>query len=132
MSFVKAYLGTAVAFLAADALWLGYLSQGFYTSRLDPLLRESPDLVVAAVFYTLYAAGVVFFAVRPALASESLHVAIVHGALLGLLTYATYDLTNLATLKGWSVTVVVVDICWGTLVSAIAAAAGYGLARGVD
>jgi uncharacterized membrane protein len=81
------------------------------------------------VFYALYLVGVVIFAIAPALEKRSLRKAVVSGALFGFFAYATYDLTNLATLKGWSLTVSVVDILWGTFVTAVAATAGYVVAR---
>ena len=126
---IKAYVGVVVVFLALDSVWLGYLARDFYFSRLSGLLRESFDVRAAAVFYVMYTAGIVFFAVRPALASSSVAVAAIHGALLGMLAYATYDLTNLATLKGWPLRVVLVDIAWGTVLTAAASLAGYASAR---
>jgi uncharacterized membrane protein len=124
-----AYLTTAFVFLAVDSLWLGLLARDFYASQLGELMRPEPQLAVAALFYTLYAGGIVVFAVAPALVTDSLVSALWRGALLGFLAYGTYDLTNLATLRGWPVPMSIVDMAWGTLLTAGAAAAGFTVAR---
>jgi uncharacterized membrane protein len=125
MQFFAAYAGAAVAFVILDAIWLGTVAKSFYFTQLAGLLREKPDLGVAAVFYVIYIAGIVYFAVAPALNSGGLTAALVNGALLGFLAYATYDATNLATLKGFPAVVAVVDVVWGTFLTGTAAAAGY-------
>lgn len=125
MQLLAAYAGAAVAFVVLDAIWLGMVAKNFYFSRLAGLLRDKPDLGVAAVFYVIYLAGVVYFAVVPALASGGMATALLNGAMLGFLAYATYDATNLATLKGYPAAVAVVDVVWGTFLTATAAAFGY-------
>ncbi len=129
MTYLVAYLATALIFLAVDALWLGVIARDFYASQLGDLLRPEPNLAVAAAFYAVYAGGVVVFAVAPALAAGSLVTALWRGALLGFLAYGTYDLTNLATLRHWPITMSIVDVAWGTALTAGAAAAGFGLSR---
>jgi len=89
------------------------------------LLLDKPNLTVAAVFYAIYVIGVVIFAVAPALQTGSWKTALIYGALFGLFTYGTYDMTNLATLKNWSVTVAIVDIIWGTVLTGASALLGY-------
>ncbi|MCF8506434.1 MAG: DUF2177 family protein [Caulobacter sp.] len=125
MPWIAAYIASAVTFLALDALWLGVVAQKMYQREFGPLLLETPNMAAAAVFYALYLFGVVFFAVKPALETGSWSRALIHGALFGLIAYATYDLTNLATLKGFPFKVVIPDLAWGAFVSAAAALAGY-------
>jgi uncharacterized membrane protein len=126
---VAAYLAAAVAFCLADLLWLGFVAKAFIQAQIGPLVRTPPDWTAAAIFYAMYLGGVVFFAVRPALADGSLGTAALHGALFGFFCYATYDLTNLATLRGWTLPMALVDIGWGTVVTALAATAGFLGAR---
>jgi uncharacterized membrane protein len=129
MPYAAAYLAAAIAFLVLDLVWLGWIAGGFYRSALGGLLLETPNIPAAVAFYALYLAGVLVFAVRPAFAAKSLRKAVVSGALFGFFAYATYDLTNLATLKGWSLAVSVVDILWGTVLTALTATVGYIAAR---
>jgi uncharacterized membrane protein len=123
--YVLAYFLTGAVMLPLDFLWLRYVGQTFYRARLGDLLLEEFNLVAGLLFYALYVAGIVIFAVRPALAGGSGLTALLYGALFGLFAYATYDLSNLATLRDWSLTVTVVDILWGSALTAIAAALGF-------
>jgi uncharacterized membrane protein len=102
-----------------DALWIGVVANRFYKDNLGPLLLDKPNMIAALSFYVVYVFGVVLFAIIPA---ESVGSAAVYGAALGFVAYATYDLTNLATLKGFPLRVVVVDMLWGTLLTATVAA----------
>ena len=122
-----AYAGTAVAFLALDAIWLTTMADRLYRPALGTLMLERFDLPPAVFFYALYIAGIVVFAIAPAWAGGNTSGALWRGALLGLIAYATYDLTNQATLRGWPWRVTLADLCWGTFVTAAAAAAGYRL-----
>lgn len=131
MTFAKAYAFTVVVFLVVDLVWLGVVARGFYAAQLGPLLRDSPMVAPAAVFYVAYVAGIVWFAVLPALASGDWRTAALNGAILGLLAYGTYDMTNLSTLKGWPVAVSVVDMVWGGVVTGVSATAGWFLTRAV-
>lgn len=124
MRFVVAYIAVAVVFLVLDALWLGVFALGMYRRELGPLLLDKPNLAVAGLFYLLIVGGVVLLAVLPALENGGWVRALGMGAVLGLVAYATYDITNLATLKNWSLTVTLADLAWGTALTAIAAAAG--------
>ena len=128
MSWIAAYFAAAVSFLALDALWLGVVAQKLYQREFGPMLLEKPNMGAAAVFYALYLFGVVFFAVKPALEAGGWTRAMLNGALFGLIAYATYDLTNLATLKGFPVRVVAPDLIWGMVVTTAAALAGYAAA----
>ena len=120
MTWIVAFIAAAVAFGALDALWLGWAGPNFYRPRLGDMLADSFRMAPALVFYAAYIAAIVWFAVRPGLAN-GLGAAALNGALLGAICYATYDLTNQATLKQWSTTVTVADICWGSFATAIAA-----------
>src|SRR3954466_15303447 len=108
-----AYLATAAAFLGADCCWVNR-AMGFYKSPLGDLLAEKPNLAAAAAFYAIYFVGIMVFAVLPAARSDGWIAAVLLGGLLGLVAFATYDLTNLATLSRWPLAVVIVDLFWGT------------------
>ena len=120
MTWIVAFVAAALAFGALDALWLGWAGPNFCRPRLGDLLAESFRMAPALVFYTAYVAAIVWFAVRPGLAN-GLGTAALNGALLGAICYATYDLTNQATLRHWSTTVTIADICWGAFATAVAA-----------
>lgn len=108
-----------------DAIWLSKVATHFYKSQLGPLLLDKPNFAAAILFYVVYVVGVVLFAINPALEKQSIGYATLYGAALGGVAYATYDLTNLSTLKGWSTTVVVVDILWGIILTSVVATASY-------
>jgi uncharacterized membrane protein len=108
-----------------DFVWLGVVGRAFYASRLGALLLAEPRWPPAVLFYLLYACGLVVFCVNPALAARSWRKGVALGAFFGLVAYATYDLSNLATLEGWPASVACVDIAWGSLLSAAATLAGY-------
>ena len=114
-----------------DALWLSVVANRFYKSQLGPMLLEKPNMISAIIFYVIFVVGVVVFAVLPAVQAGDWKVALGLGALLGLVTYATYDLTNHATLKGFPLTVVVVDIIWGVVLTAAVATLTYLVATRV-
>lgn len=131
MQYLVAYLAACVAMLVLDGVWLGYLTVDFYRAQIGHLMADEIRVGAAVLFYLSYIAGVVFFTVVPALRARSLRVALGYGAFFGFLTYMTYDLTNLATLRGWPVVVVVADIAWGCFITAAMAAAGYAAGRRV-
>lgn len=121
----KLYLPTLVVFLVLDALWLGVVARGFYREQLGDLMRPDIRWGAALAFYLLFIVAVLVFVVQPALAAGSLGRAVGLGAFFGLVTYATYDLTNLAVLRGFSTTVALVDMAWGATLTACTAGAGY-------
>jgi len=127
---VIAYIATLVVFLGMDFVWLTVMTPRLYEPDLGPLMAAKPNMGAAIVFYALFMVGLVVFAILPALDRRDGRRAPLLGALFGLLAYATYDLTNLATLRGFTLRLTVADMIWGALVSAIAAAAGYAAARG--
>ena len=120
MTWIVAFVVAAIAFGVLDALWLGWAGDNFYRPRLGDMLADSFRMAPALVFYVAYIAGIVWFAVRPGL-TGGVGTAALNGALLGTLCYATYDLTNQATLRQWSTTVTIADICWGAFATAVAA-----------
>lgn len=121
-----AYVGTLLAFLVLDGLWLGVLMAPTYRALLGPLMLDQPLLAPAAVFYLLYVAGCVVFVVLPALSWQR---AARLGALLGLVAYGTYDLSNWATLSGWSAQLALMDMAWGTFATCLACIAGFLVAN---
>jgi uncharacterized membrane protein len=123
------YLTVLVVLTAVDFLWLGLVALDFYKKEIGSLMLEKPRLEVAALFYALYAAGITFLAVQPALTAGEWHKALLFGTLFGLCAYGTYDLTNLATLQRWSFRLTVVDMAWGTFLTAIASLAGFLVGR---
>lgn len=124
------YVATLAAFLAIDLVWLGVLAKEYYSDAFEAAgVFLDVDLKIAAGFYALYILGVVVFAVSPALDRRSFGHALLFGALFGLFAYATYDLTNLATISAWPLIISVVDIAWGTVLTAVSAAIGYAAAR---
>ena len=123
MKFAAAYAATAIVMLSLDALWLGVIAKPLYQQGIGHLMAERPNLAIAALFYAVYALGIVLFAVMPQ-AIDSWGRAALTGALFGFFAYATYDLSNLATLKGWPIGVSLLDMAWGSAVSAASGMAG--------
>ncbi|WP_130887197.1 DUF2177 family protein [Pseudomonas sp. Sample_21] len=121
-----AYVATLLTFLLLDGIWLGLLMAPTYRELLGSLMLEKPLLLPAAVFYCLYVIGCVVFVVLPALSWQR---AAKLGALLGLVAYGTYDLTNWATLRDWSVQVSLMDWAWGTVATAVACTVGFLVAK---
>lgn len=117
--------------MTLDLLWLGIIAKGLYHRHLGHLMAEKVGWPAALIFYVLYGWGVWFFCVAPASREGSLSSAVLRGAALGLLVYGTYDLTNMAVLRGWGWKIAAVDIVWGVLITAAASAAGYWGSRGL-
>ncbi|MBN8968060.1 MAG: DUF2177 family protein [Rhizobiales bacterium] len=124
-----AYIATGLVFLAIDAIWLTVAAPRLYRPLMGDMLVDSFRLTPAALFYLIYIAGIVVFAIAPAFASEKWTTATSYGAFLGLFAYATYDLTNQATLKNWPLAVTIADLGWGTFLTAVAATAGFLITR---
>jgi uncharacterized membrane protein len=129
LRFVLAYGGAAVGMLALDAIWLSTMAERLYRPQLGALLAEEFRAGPAVAFYAIYLFGVVYFSVAPALKIGGWRKAALNGALLGLVAYGTYDLTNQATLRNWPVLVTMLDLVWGAFLTAVSAASGYGVAR---
>lgn len=128
MRYLWAFIGSGVAMAVLDAIWLTQVGPRLYRPAIGELLADKPDMRAAVAFYLIYVCGIVFIAVSPALRDGSLLRATTMGAALGFVAYATYDLTNQATLKVWPLHVTLIDVAWGTVLTAAAAAAGYWLA----
>ncbi len=129
MQFLYLYLVSIPVFMAIDLLWLGVIAKSFYFEKLGSLLRTSPDWTAAVIFYLIFIFGLTFFATYPAYEAGSLVKAVLLGGLFGFMAYATYDLTNLATLKGWSLTVSLVDMAWGTFLGATVSSGAFLITR---
>lgn len=117
---IIAYFASLISMLAIDSVWLGTMMNRFYKPRMGQLLAEKASYAPAIVFYLLYTFGLLFLVIQPALKnSTSLFHVFLYGALLGLVGYGTYDLTNQATLKGWPTSLTLVDLCWGALLTGL-------------
>lgn len=127
--YLKLYLLTVPIFFVVDIVWLGIVARGFYRRQLDFILSPQVNWAAAVCFYLIYIGGIIFFAVRPALNSGSWRQAAVLGALFGFFTYATYDLTNMATIKEWPLIIVVVDIIWGICLCTLVASLSFAASR---
>jgi len=131
MSYAISYLAALVAFVAVDLAWLSAMTPRIYRPTLGNLLLSGVNLPPAVAFYVLYPVGILIFAIGPAMKSGSLISAVVYGALFGFFTYSTYDLTNYATLRNWSLQLAVVDIAWGSVLTGAAAGLGFVVAAKV-
>lgn len=126
MAFLKCYVLTLIPFVVLDAFWLGLVAPKFYKSQIGFILAKNPNWAAAVLFYMLYIVGMVVFVTGR---EGTLLQAAMRGALFGLVCYATYDLTNLATLEGWPIAVTVVDLAWGTFLGATTAFVAVWLGR---
>jgi uncharacterized membrane protein len=124
IKYLAAYVATLVVMVALDMVWLGVIAKPLYQQGVGHLLAERPNVPVAVLFYLVYAAGLVTFAVASQAPGGAWGKTLLAAALFGFFAYATYDLTNLATLKDWPAGLSVIDMAWGSLVSTLAAAAG--------
>ncbi len=122
--YLAAYAVATVAMITIDLIWLGVIAKPLYRAGIGHLMADNPNIPAAVLFYLMFPLGLMIFAVVPNAASPEWMPTLAAGALFGLFTYSTYDLTNLATLKGWPIGLAALDIAWGSLVSSVAAAAG--------
>lgn len=129
MDKVKLYLVTVVVFFLVDIVWLGFISKNLYKNYLGNLMAPKVNWAAAIIFYLLFIAGLIFFVIDPALVRNSLWYAVLAGGFFGLITYGTYDLTNLATLKDWPVTITLIDLAWGTFLNAATSGVTYLIAQ---
>jgi len=128
MTTIISFILTAIIFVAVDMVWLAVIAKSFYWSRLGHLLTKDVVWIAVLIFYVVYVLGVFYFVINPAIATNSWLAAMQNGFLLGILCYATYDLTNMGTLKDWSWAVAVVDIIWGGILTAVTSVAGFMIA----
>ena len=129
LNLLLLYLVTLVAFLIIDLIWLGLVARKFYREQIGFIMAPKVNWPAAVIFYLLYIVGLLYFVTYPAIMRESTAYALYSGALFGLICYATYDLTNLATLKNWPLRVTLVDLVWGTVLSTLLSLVGYLFGR---
>lgn len=127
--FLKLYLIALPVFLAIDIVWLTLVARNFYAKHIGYLMAKNPNLIAALIFYCIFIAGLIVFVITPALDKKMWTHAVLAGAFFGLVTYATYDLTNLATVKDWPLIVTVVDLIWGMFLSASVSVITYVFVR---
>ena len=126
--FLKLYLIALPVFFIIDMVWLALVAKGFYANQIGFLMKPDINWAAAIIFYLLFIVGLVQFVITPALEKHSWLHALLFGALFGLITYATYDLTNLATLKDWPILVTIVDLIWGAVLAAAVSSITYFIA----
>jgi len=117
--YLKLFIIALVVFFTIDLLWLSVFAKKIYDKELKPLLNEKVKWIPAIIFYILFLIGLIYFAIYPAVQSGDILTALINGGLFGLVSYATYDLTNLATLKNWPKKITIIDLIWGTTLSII-------------
>jgi uncharacterized membrane protein len=127
--YLKLYLASLVVFFAVDMVWLGLVANSFYKKYLGYLMAPTVNWFAAILFYLLFILGILVFVVVPGAKENSLQTTILRAVLFGLITYATYDLTNLATINQWPLIVTLVDLAWGMILSTIVSVAGFYLAK---
>lgn len=127
-----AYAAAAIVMAGLDFIWRKLTVDSLYQGALGNLMAEKPNMAGAVAFYVVYLAGVVVFAVRPGLEAGEWKTSLIYGALFGFFAYATYDLTNLATLRDWPLRISLIDMAWGTCLTALAAAAGAAAALALE
>lgn len=128
---IKLYFSSAIVFFALDMIWIGLVARGFYRSHIGSLLRPNVNWPGAIIFYLIFIAGIEYFAIVPSVVKGSVVHAAISGALFGFVTYATYDLTNYATMKDFPLKVALVDMAWGASLSCMVTTAGYFIATRV-
>lgn len=126
--WIKLYLIALPVFFAIDMLWLGVIAKNVYAKQIGHLLRPDVNWTAALLFYFLFIFGMVLFVIAPAIEKNIWTHALIYGALFGLITYATYDLTNLATLKDWPLTITIIDLIWGMTLAASVSTITYFIA----
>ena len=131
MNILKLYLVTVVVFFLVDIIWLGFISKNLYKNYLGHLMAPKVNWGAALVFYLMFIAGLIFFVIDPAIAKENIMYAILAGGFFGLITYGTYDLTNLATLKDWPLNITIIDLVWGTFLNAATSGITYLIAMNI-
>lgn len=128
-NIIISYILTTIVFLFIDLVWLGFIAKDLYRKYLGSFLSENVNWTAAIIFYLLYIVGISIFAIYPAVNKDSVFNAIILGGLFGFFAYATYDLTNLATLKDWPLTIVFIDIIWGAILTASVSVSGFYIVK---
>ena len=127
--YLKLYCATLIVFFVIDMIWLGFVARGFYQQHLSFLMAPAVNWAAAITFYLLFIVGILVFVVLPGLQENSLQTTFLRAALFGLIAYATYDLTNLATLKDWPLLLTIVDMFWGTVLSLAVSLASFMIGK---
>ncbi len=127
MQMLRSFTITFVVFMAIDLVWLGFIAKNLYSKYLGYIMTDKVNWGAAIIFYVLFIIGLLFFVISPALDKNSWTYALGAGALYGLLTYATYDLTNLATLKDWPIAITVIDMIWGTTLASLTSIISFSI-----
>ncbi len=122
---ITGYLLTTVVFFAIDILWLGVIAKGLYNKMLGHLMATNVNWTAAIIFYLIFIVGIFVFSIVPGIQKESFQYALIYGVLFGFFTYATFDLTSLATLRDWPIKIVFIDIVWGMVLTGSVASSGY-------
>ena len=123
---------TLIVFLIVDLVWLGIIAKNLYSKYLGEFMTDSINWTAAIIFYLIFVAGLLIFVIYPSVEKNSVTQVLILGALFGIITYSTYDLTNLATLKGWPIQIVIIDIIWGSVLSTIVSLSGYYVVKFVS
>ena len=123
------YFLTTIVFFAIDIVWLGVIAKNMYQKYLGSFLTDQVNWVAAVIFYLLFIVGILVFAVYPGIQKGSVLTALLLGAFFGMCAYATYDLTNLATLKNWPIQIVFIDILWGAVLTGVVSVCGFYIVR---
>lgn len=126
---IASYLLTSVVFFVVDMIWLGLIAKNFYRKYLGALMSDTVNWAAALIFYLVFIAGIFVFVINPSLEKQSAMRAALLGAFFGFITYATYDLTNYATLKGFPLNIVIIDMIWGTVLTCVVSLAGFYITR---
>jgi uncharacterized membrane protein len=127
--YVKLYLASLAVFFVLDMTWLGLIASSFYKKHLGYLMAPRVNWIAAIIFYLLFMLGILVFVVLPGVKEDNLQTTILRAALFGLITYATYDLTNLATINHWPLIITIIDLVWGMVLSSVVSTAGFFLAK---
>ena len=125
MKYISIFFITTVIFFAIDMLWLGVIARNFYREKLGFIFTGEVNWAAAVIFYLIYIVGIMYFSILPGIDGGNWKMVLLNGAILGFLCYATYDLTNMATIKQWPLIVVLVDIAWGTVLTGSVAVLSY-------
>ncbi len=127
--FLKLYFATLVVFFAVDMIWLGLIARAFYKKHLGFLMAPEVNWYAAIIFYLIFIAGILVFVVVPGIRENDLTTTLLKAAFFGLITYATYDLTNLATVKNWPLLITVVDLVWGMVLTSVVSLSGFFIGK---
>jgi len=119
LAFLKIYFITLAVFFVIDIIWLGLISKNLYQEQIGFIMKSTPNWLAAIIFYLIFVFGLVYFVINPAIENNSISQALMVGMLFGFITYATYDLTNLATLEGWPLKITIIDLIWGASVGGL-------------